>query len=282
MSLQPFRLFLLRVFVHSQLYVGCMAGILAFLSMYEWGVINVPIALAVAFITTGGYAYIRYVGTYNNINKENYRSIQSTLLIISVVFTFAGTYKLYFQSPNIIVLLFLLIPPAFLVLLYPIQFSRIPRFRELPGVKLSIIAFSWVWLTTSLPAMLVVNNPDWNILVTHFQRLFLMVAWILPFDIRDMHNDTIKMKTIPQLGGVIRSKQLISLVVFGTQLSFVFTGIIGFTSLSLSLAYILGLEFLNITSQSAKPGIDKGYYNFVIESAPFIVFIFLIVGLALL
>lgn len=278
MSIQSLRFFLLRVFVHSQLYVGVMAGIMTYLSMHQLGIIRFPVAIAVSFLTTGAYAYIRFMGKYNNINALYYKNMQWLLLPLAIVFTFTGGYVLYLQSPHPAVFIFLLLPPSLLVLLYPLKFTARPSFREIPGVKLSIIAFSWVWISVSVPAMLLNAQPDWDVLSTHLQRLFLMIAWILPFDIRDIDTDIKQMKTIPQVGGIQRSKQFISVVVFGTQFSFVLTGIIGFTSLPLSIAYILGLEFLNISSRYAQPGRDNGYYSFVVESLPLVILMCLLVG----
>lgn len=273
--------FILLSLIHSQFLIGFMASVFTYLTMYEWGEIKLPIAISVGFITWGGYAYIRWLGTYANVNKLHYKSLKHIFLPLSILFTSIGLYVLFLQSSHIILFIFLIIPPALLVLIYPLKIKSGLNVRELPGIKLSFIAFSWVWLTVSVPAMLLNVSPDWDVFTTHAQRLFILIAWTLPFDIRDIQSDDLKMQTIPQMGGIRLTKQFIYWVLFALQISFILTGIIGFTSVELSLAYILSLEWLHHMVYAAQPNKDNGFYSFGIESLPLLILLLLFIFNAL-
>jgi 4-hydroxybenzoate polyprenyltransferase len=70
------------------------------------------------------------------------------------------------------------------------------------------VAFVWAGVSVILPfiASKVAISPD--VFLTFFQRILIVVALILPFEIRDVPYDGLNLKTLPQQLGVKNTKLL--------------------------------------------------------------------------
>jgi energy-converting hydrogenase Eha subunit A len=80
--------------------------------------------------------------------------------------------------------------------------------RTIAGLKVYVIAFVWTVATVILP---IINNNyplDFDLVTTAFQRYLYIVVLILPFDIRDLQYDSLKLATIPQKIGIRNTKLL--------------------------------------------------------------------------
>lgn len=78
--------------------------------------------------------------------------------------------------------------------------------REISGLKTFIIAFVWAVATVIIPLLnenFSVNN---DVLITSIQIYIYVLVVIIPFDIRDMKFDSIKLATFPQKMGIKRTK----------------------------------------------------------------------------
>jgi hypothetical protein len=88
--------------------------------------------------------------------------------------------------------------------------------RDVPGIKLFLIAFSWAGVTVLFP--IIQNNVEIskNIMLLFFERFLFIVAITIPFDIRDIDYDNPKLFTLPQVIGIKKSKLvgIISLTLF--------------------------------------------------------------------
>ncbi len=74
--------------------------------------------------------------------------------------------------------------------------------RELPYVKVFLIALCWAGLTAFFP-LLEEGAVGWHIaLLVATERFFFILAITIPFDVRDLPFDNAEKKTIPQLFGV--------------------------------------------------------------------------------
>ncbi|WP_379659526.1 hypothetical protein [Putridiphycobacter roseus] len=91
---------------------------------------------------------------------------------------------------------------------------KIPFFkkniRDIPYIKLYVLAITWVLATCVLPFYLFGKKEDWNwndwlILLG---SLFFMIGIIIPFDMRDVELDHPSHKTIPQLLGLKKARNL--------------------------------------------------------------------------
>ena len=78
--------------------------------------------------------------------------------------------------------------------------------RTIGGLKVYVIALVWAGVTVVLP---LVNNDQvvgFDAILTVVQRYLFVVVLILPFDIRDLQYDSLKLSTIPQKIGIKNTK----------------------------------------------------------------------------
>jgi hypothetical protein len=80
--------------------------------------------------------------------------------------------------------------------------------RAIPGAKIFIIALVWTGVTLLLPMMAAGLELGVEESLQLIERFSYMLAITLPFDMRDIKYDDENMKTIPQLLGYDRSKDL--------------------------------------------------------------------------
>lgn len=142
--------------------------------------------------------------------------------------------------------------------------------REIPGLKIFIISLIVSSVTVFLPVISARNDiyiNDYEILFLFAERFLFVFALTIPFDIRDMAYDRIKLtKTIPVIFGEKRAKlsALFALAVCTavTGLHF-FTGEIKMPAmLAMIISFFISAIFISKASQSR-----SGYYfSFWIES----------------
>lgn len=120
-----------------------------------------------------------------------------------------------------------LLPVGLISLLYSIRFIGNKRkksgLRDLPGIKIFMIAISWVFLCGFLPVW--INGLDrfsmGELLLICVEKLLFVIAITIPFDIRDLRYDDARKKTIPQLLGISGSIYLATaLLVIGCIIAF--------------------------------------------------------------
>lgn len=75
--------------------------------------------------------------------------------------------------------------------------------RDLPGVKIYLIAFVWVIICVIMPIVLSDNiQINRNAFLISLALFIFIISITIPFDIRDVSLDELSKKTIPQLIGV--------------------------------------------------------------------------------
>lgn len=128
-------------------------------------------------------------------------------------------------------------------ILYALPLQKIGisfRLRDVPFLKIFLIAFSWSATATFIPALeaknlfVLFDNYSWKF----FAAQFLFILFItLPFDMSDMKNDKVQnLKTIPLLFGMKTSK------VFLTIFFIAYVSIVFF--LNINSYYIIGITLL--------------------------------------
>jgi hypothetical protein len=78
--------------------------------------------------------------------------------------------------------------------------------RQISGLKVYVIALVWSLSTVVLPLIQNEIEIGADAVVTCFQRFFYIIVLMLPFEIRDLNYDSLKLGTIPQRIGVKRTK----------------------------------------------------------------------------
>ena len=78
--------------------------------------------------------------------------------------------------------------------------------REIPGMKIYIIALVWMMVTVFFPFS-AAHGANWmGALAQGFAVFFFIVGLTIPFDIRDKNFDQIGLQTLPQVFGTKRAK----------------------------------------------------------------------------
>ena len=126
------------------------------------------------------------------------------------IFLFEGL-GFYLPVSSWIILFFTLL----LVLLYclPLPGFRL-NFRGFKGLKIHLVALSWVLPTVFLPLSIYGLGMAEFSLAYAFQRYIFVIVATLPFEIRDMQLDDPKLSTWPQILGIKTTRWLGSLLLF--------------------------------------------------------------------
>ncbi len=270
------RILFSRLFIHSQFWVALMAFSLTLLTLFELKSDSFLISVSVALITWGGYAYIRSFNHSSSPNHHHYSALKWFYIPVAMVSLSIGVYWMYQMSNSLRIHVVSLSLPALLVFLYPLQFSRL-SIRQLPGLKLTIICLCWVWLTTIIPSIFSKEVNFYPLFIMSLQRFLFLLVWTLPFDIRDVDNDTKLLKTIPQMMGITHTKRMLYVLIFILQVSYLLTAWIGNTHTALAISYILALEVLVVLVYFSRKSVDRGYYSVLVESVPLLALLFTVI-----
>ncbi|WP_299519415.1 hypothetical protein [Winogradskyella sp.] len=165
----------------------------------------------VFFATITAYNFIKYFG----ITKFHHRRLAGwlkTIQIFSLMAFIAMCYYAIELSVNSLVYLsiFGLITFLYAIPLVPIRYFRDEQknLRQISGLKIYVIALVWAFTTVSLPLIEVEVSINSDTVITFIQRFVLVIVLTLPFEIRDLNYDSIKLATVPQRIGIKKTKTI--------------------------------------------------------------------------
>lgn len=218
-----------------------------------------------------GYNFVKYAG----LAKLHHKSLTNNLKVIQIfsLLSFLLLCNYLWRLPIDVVLFF--VPFGVLTLLYAIPvFKRFQKsLRSISYLKIIVVAFVWAGVTVLLPVYKIETFSQFRVFGVFFQRFLLVVALILPFDIRDMKFDAISLQTIPKKIGVFKTKLL---GVFLVVTCFVFELFITKTYYQRLSLFLTLLTFTILLLQS-KEHQSKYYSSFLVESVPIVWWVLLLV-----
>jgi len=196
--------------IHSNVYISLAAVFLTVETQIQLGLVPQwrPYLFIIFFATLFEYNLHRLVTLLivkDAINSEKHAWVREnkkafyTLVATSTIVFF---FVLWIAKTKV---LLTLAPIALLTLFYSIPIARsksyLFRLREVPYLKLFLIAFVWTAVTILLPVVHAEVTFDLTHLLLLFAERFLFILAItVPFDIRDIEADRISnLKTIPIL-----------------------------------------------------------------------------------
>ena len=98
---------------------------------------------------------------------------------------------------------------SLLSILYAVPLSpRTRTLRRWVGLKIYIVALVWTGVTAGLPLIASHYSMRWDLWVLVVQRFILIVALMIPFEIRDLPQDDTRLRTLPQVLGVQNTQRL--------------------------------------------------------------------------
>ena len=95
-----------------------------------------------------------------------------------------------------------------LTFLYAVPIIAGINLRSVAGIKGFIVALVWTGITVVVPVVASQMPYSTEIAQLSCQRFILVIVWLLPFEIRDVNYDSLKLGTFPQRLGINRTKAL--------------------------------------------------------------------------
>lgn len=252
-------------YVFGNIHVALAAYCLTKISFIQFEISNQSLANFVFFSTILSYNMIRLfqlneinsmMAIWIKANKRSLIALNSVALIVCVY------YLLNFSLVEIKVLLPLLLATVFYVIPFKKKFSGL---RNIPGLKLFLIAITWTGLTSYLPMFSADLNTSQQVLISGAQRFLFIIAITIPFDIRDAQFDLPELHTLPQVIGINNSK-IIALIALALIVVADFWIPHENTNLLWIDVFIMSLSMLMIVFTGMKQ--SRFYTAFWIESLP--------------
>ncbi len=269
--------------MYSNVWVGLAVMAFTWLTLHRLHKMDFSYLLFTFFFTVATYNYMRLVQihSYSDTHGVNQKFwlkqhfLQASFF--TVVFSFLGAW-FYFDlfSWRLAALTAL---PAVVSFFYPLSFRYPLRsftsLRSVPGLKVMLIAGSWAYITQILPVIYwsQAETADW---IEFFMRTLFIVALIIPFDIRDIQMDDQHLRTIPQIFGVERSKQLALIMIITYAVWKVIEVAQGRMEVYEGLAWILGLLYSSFLIFRMHTKRSELYCGFWIEGTPVLIVMMMI------
>ena len=201
---------LLNFYINSSIHVAISVFSLTWITLLEYNIpYDADLLFFVFFASVSGYNFVKYFG----IAKFHHRRLASWLKAIQVFSFLCFLLMCYYLFKLDVNTLFFIGLLGGITFLYAIPF--LPQYlyldskrnlRNIGGLKVYLIALVWAGVTVFLP---VLNNKyalNANFIITGTQRFVFVFVLMLPFEIRDLMYDSLKLATIPQKIGVKQTK----------------------------------------------------------------------------
>ena len=252
-----------ELYINSSIHVSLAVVAFTLVSIFEHDLeIDKNLILFIFFASITGYNFVKYAG----IAKLHHLSLATNLRVIQVFSLLCFAALIYFAiNLDIDVLIATGIMGAFTLFYALPVFGSEKNLRSLPGIKIFIIAVVWAGTTVILPPINAEKFLGIDLIVDFLQRLILVVVLTLPFEIRDLEYDNVRLGTIPQKLGVFKTK------IFGSVLIFIiFCADLLQNSFSskefFSLLVMLAISGFFLWSAGTKQG--RYYSSFWVEALP--------------
>lgn len=256
-------------YINSSIHVALSVVALCWVTLLEFGLsIDKNVFCFLFFASITGYNFVKYFG----LAKFHHRSLANWLKTIQVFsfFCFVAMVFFFFKLKEETWLC--IVATAVVTFLYAVPFmpkkyvfDKQGNLRNIGGLKVYIIAFVWAAVTVVLPLINGGFNLNYDVLITGLQRFIFVLVLMLPFEVRDLQYDSLKLATIPQKIGVKRTKILgsLGLAVF-CFLEFMKDTIQPKLVFAMFVVSFVSLLFLWFSKQKQ----DKYYCAFWVEAIP--------------
>ncbi|MCF1420134.1 hypothetical protein [Mangrovimonas futianensis] len=203
---------LFNFYINSSIHVALSVCALTWITLLEFGIPWDALLIGfIFFASITGYNFVKYFG----LARFHHRSLAHWLKVIQVFSLLSFLAMIYFGLKLKEMTWLYIVGFGIVTFLYAIPF--LPRkflfdhqqnLRNVGGVKVYIIGLTWAGVTVILP---LVNNDfqlNSDALITLVQRFLFVLALMLPFEIRDLNYDSLKLATIPQQIGIKNTKMV--------------------------------------------------------------------------
>ncbi len=208
------------------------------------------------------YNFLKYgieVHKYS-VKGSSQRTAIGIISILSILIAFYYALKLNIQALSVIAVLITLV----LLYAFPI-YPRQKNLRSLGTLKILLVALVWSGATVLLPVVSIHNEMNWDVYVILSQRFIIVIAMMIPFEIRDMQFDPPNIRTLPRRIGVRSTKKLGVLMAFMTFMMVFLRDDVSYDEIIGRALFAIVLS-LFILMTPVKP--RKFYASFWVEALP--------------
>jgi len=256
-------------YINASIHVAIAVLSLTWVTLFQLDVpFNYNILCFVFFATIVAYNFVKYFG----LAKFHHRSLANWLRVIQVFSALCFVVMCYFAFTLYTHVLLAVIVLGAITFLYAVPllpkhylFDEQRNLRQISGLKIYVIALVWTCATVVLPLLHhnVLFNAD--VFLTLVQRFIMVLVLMLPFEIRDLNYDSLKLATIPQQIGVKRTKRIgVLLLLLFVLLEFFKDELTSAMLLSTVFVAFLIMMFLLFSKKRQ----SKYYCSFWVESLP--------------
>jgi len=255
-------------YINSSIHVALAVCGLVWVTLLNFNVgANLDFVFFIFFATITGYNFVKYFG----LAKFHHRRLASWLKAIQIFSLLCFVALAYYTFKLKTETIFYFIGLGLITFLYAIPFLpkkifvQAGNLRAIGGLKIYVIAFVWTCVTVLIPLLNENYVLDNDTVIEFVQRFLYVVIATLPFEIRDMKYDSLKLATIPQKIGVYKTKVIgVLLIVLVFLLEFFKDEFYVNKTIILSVICVLLLFFLLFSTKN-----QKHYYSsFWVEGIP--------------
>ncbi|UKM65160.1 hypothetical protein GSB9_01722 [Flavobacteriaceae bacterium GSB9] len=199
-------------YIHASIHVALAVYALSWVTLIEFRIPydeNVLYFIFYASIT--GYNFVKYFG----VARFHHRSLANWLKAIQVFSFFSFLLMCYYgwqlsKTTLIYIAIFGAVTFFYAVPFLPKHFyvDSQNNLRNISGIKIYLIALVWCGVTVFLPLINNYHALNFNVAITAIQRFAFVLVLMLPFEIRDLKYDSLKLSTMPQKIGIKQTKLL--------------------------------------------------------------------------
>lgn len=265
---------LFRFYIEASLHVALSVACLIALTFYKFQIqFDFSLCLIGFFATVFSYNFMKF-GTKEKFYLKASGCYMRVIQLLSFFCLIASCW-IAFQLNYLVWAMLIL--TGILTVLYSLPLlPNQQSFRSLSGLKVYIVAICWALTTVLMPILDDKQSMNLSVWVEFWQRFFLVLALLIPFDIRDLNDDSINLGTIPQQLGVSKSKY----VGYGFAALFLAFGLL-FAEVTLTavIADAVMTFLLFVAIYFAETERSKYYAGFLVESLPILwLLMYLVLG----
>ena len=253
---------LFEFYINSSIHVALAVLALVHITVLEFDIeLSKAYDFFVFFGTITGYNLVKYApvaGLHHRSLTKSLKTIQVFSLLCFVVLVYFS-FQLSLQT--------LLYSGLFglLTLLYAIPVFKSKSLRTIKGLKIFVVALVWAGVTVTVPLLAAQESLSGDSWVTFIQRFFLVIALIVPFEIRDLPYDNSILGTMPQLLGVVATNVLVTGL---TGIAFILEAFKDVVSYPYAISLLLICLLTACATFFADKNQPKYYASFWVEGVP--------------
>lgn len=249
-------------YLHASLHVALATTALVQMTFYFCYLpFNAAVTNLVFFGTVFSYNFIKYAQVI--AKKKELSLFLKSILALSVVSFLIAVLSFFFLNlkAQLLTVFF-----GLLCVLYVIPLAKSKtNLRNYAGIKIYIVSLCWAGVTTLLPIVNAEQAIESDIVFKFLQRFILTLILILVFEINDLKYDDIRLKTVPQTIGVLKTKYLIGLLLIPFYfLEFLKVNYYG----NQWIINLILVAVISLFTYYANPNRSKYYTLFWVESVP--------------